>query len=168
MSEYLDLDFELPNVGAGPDPLSLSAVAADNAFVLLLFQRSYHCTNCRSQVQAVRDRYADFRDRDAEVVSIVPEPPDRLRDWQDRYDLPFPLCADPEAAVSERFDQPVRFGLLGSLSDFLGRMPKAVLLDCRDGNPAVAYTHGGDSTWDRPAIDDLLAAIDERRSALSR
>jgi len=158
-----DLDFDLPNVGEGPDSLSLSAVADAHAFVLLLFQRDYHCTNCRAQVQAVAERYAAFRDRDTEVVSIVPEPADRLRGWQDRYDLPFPLCADPDTAVSESYDQPVRFGLLGSLSDFFGRMPKAVLLDCRGPDPMVAHAHEGSSTWDRPEVEDLLAAIDGRR-----
>jgi len=159
----LDIDFELPNVGAGPDPLSLSAVAGRNEFVLLLFQRDYHCTNCRSQVQTVNDRYAEFRERGAEVVSIVPEPPERLRGWQEQYELSFPLCADPETTVSDRYDQPVRFGFLGSLSDFLGRMPKAVLLACRGAEPVVVYSHEGSSTWDRPDVDDLLAAVDEHR-----
>jgi len=160
-TETVDLNFELPNVGPGPDPLSLADVAAEHDFVLLLFQRDYHCTNCRSQVQAIEDHYGEFRDRDTEVVSIVPEPPDRIRDWQDSYDLSYPLCADPETAVSDQYDQPVRFGLLGSLSDFLGRMPKAVLLDCRDSSPTIAYTHEGSSTWDRPEIVELLRAIDE-------
>lgn len=154
--------FELPNVGAGPDPLSVGTLVEDHEFVLLLFQRDYHCTNCRSQVQAIADRYGEFTDRNTEVVSIVPEPVEQVRDWQDSYDLPFPLCADPDKRVSDDYDQPVRFGVLGSLSDFLGRMPKAVLLDCR-GEATVAYTHEGSSTWDRPEIDELLAAIDERR-----
>jgi len=154
--------FELPNVGAGPDPLSFAALAEEHDFVLLLFQRDYHCTNCRSQVQAIADHYGEFTDRNTEVVSIVPEPTERVRDWQDSYDLPFPLCADPDRRVSSDYDQPVRFGVLGSLSDFLGRMPKAVVLDCRD-EPTVVYTHEGSSTWDRPEIADLLAAIDEQR-----
>jgi peroxiredoxin Q/BCP len=127
-----------------------------------LFQRDYHCTNCRSQVQAMADRYDEFADRDTEIVSIVPEPAERLADWQDEYDLPYPLCADPDKRVSEDYDQPVRFGVLGALSDFLGRMPKAVVLDCRE-DPTVVYAHEGSSTWDRPEIGDLLAAIDEAR-----
>ncbi len=152
--------FELTNVAAGADPLSLRTVTDNNDFVLLLFQRDYHCTNCRSQVQAVGDRYDEFQRRETEVVSIVPEPPAKLRDWQSKYDLPFPLCADPDAETSGAYDQPVRFGILGDLSDLLGRMPKAVLLDSRSDEPTVAYTHEGSSTWDRPEIDDLLGEID--------
>jgi peroxiredoxin Q/BCP len=154
--------FDLPNVGAGPDPLSFADLAAEHEFVLLLFQRDYHCTNCRSQVQAMAASYEEFVDRNTEVVSIVPEPAERLQDWQDEYDLPYPLCADPDKRVSEDYGQPVRFGVLGALSDFLGRMPMAVLLDCRE-EPTVVYTHEGSSTWDRPELAELLAAIDEHR-----
>jgi len=153
-------EFELRNVGAGPDPFVLSAAADANDFLLLLFQRDHLCTNCREQVQAVAARYEGFRDRGCDVVSIVPEPPGKVRSWQDSYDLPFALLADPDTRVSGEYDQPVRFGPLGRLSDFLGRMPKAVLLDCRGDEPTVAYTHEGSSTWDRPAVDDLLAAVD--------
>jgi peroxiredoxin Q/BCP len=155
--------FELTNVAAGPDPLSLRETAADHDFVLLLFQRDYHCGNCRSQVQAFADQYDDFEARNTEIVSIVPEPPDRLRDWQAEYDLPFPLCADPDAETSSAYDQPVRFGLLGSLSDLLGRMPKAVLLDTRGDSPTVVYTHEGSSTWDRPEIEEILGEIEDSR-----
>jgi peroxiredoxin Q/BCP len=155
--------FELPNVGAGPDPLSFDALAEDNDFVLLLFQRDYHCTNCRSQVQAMATHYDEFANRNTEVVSVVPEPAEPLADWQAEYDLPYPLCADPDKRVSEAYDQPVRFGVLGALSDFLGRMPKAVILNCRDADPEVVYAHEGSSTWDRPETAELFGAIDEHR-----
>ena len=153
-------DFELRNVGAGPDPLSLKSVTDANEFVLLLFQRDYYCTNCRKQVQAITERYEEFRNRKTEVVSIVPEEATKLEDWQEKYDLPYPLCADPHAELSDSYDQPVKFGILGKLSDFFGRMPKAVLLDCRGDEPEIVYSHEGNSTWDRPEIDDLLVAID--------
>jgi peroxiredoxin Q/BCP len=154
-------DFELPNAGAGPDPFSLSAAAADadTDAVVLLFQRDYHCGNCRKQVQAIRDRYDEFEALHAAVVSILPEPPERAAEWQDSYDLPFALLADPNTDVSDAYDQPVRFGVLGSLHDLVGRMPVAMVLDTRSGEPAVAYTYEGRMPADRPGIDDLLAEI---------
>ncbi|MFC7134650.1 MULTISPECIES: peroxiredoxin family protein [Salinibaculum] len=157
------LDFSLPNVGPGPDPWSLSTVAADHDFVVVYLQRDHLCTNCRKQVQQVADRYADFRDRGAEVVSVVPEPREKVEDWQDSYDLPYPLLADPDVAAGDLFDQPVRFGFLGSISDFLGRMPEVVVLDARDGEPRVAWTYSGRSTFDRPDVDDVLAELDGLR-----
>jgi len=156
-------DFELDNVGAGPDRLSLRELATDHEFILLLFQRDHYCTNCRDQVQDVAKRYDEFRERDTAVVSVVPEPPEKLEQWQERYDLPFALCADPETEISDQYDQPVRYGLLGRISDFFGRMPKAVLLDCRGAEPSVSFSHEGSSTFDRPEIDEFLAEIDRRR-----
>ncbi|MFC6974862.1 peroxiredoxin family protein [Halomicroarcula sp. GCM10025709] len=155
-------EFSLPNVGPGPDPVSLSALAAEHAFALLLFQRDHYCTNCRQQVQTVAGRYDEFARRDTEVVSIVPEPAEKVREWQDSYDLPFPLVADPEASAGDAYDQPVRFGFLGDWSDFLGRMPEAVLIDLR-GEPTVVWSYRSRSTFDRPSVDDLLAAIEEAR-----
>ena len=155
-------EFSLPNVGPGPDPLSLSDLEAD--FAALFLQRDHYCTNCRSQVQALADRYASFRDRDAEVVSILPESREQAADWQDRYDLPYPLLADPDAEVGDAYDQPVRFGPLGKLSDFFGRMPEVVVLDLRGDAPDVAWVHRGSSTFDRPDIEELLVVLDDRRA----
>jgi len=158
-------DFSLPNVGPGPDPFTLDALSEDVAFVVLLFQRDYYCTNCRSQVQAVADRIDDFRARDATPVSILPESVERADAWQERYELPYPLLADPDAAVSDDYDQPVRFGFLGRFSDFLGRMPEVVIVDRRTDPPSVGYVHQGRSTFDRPSVDDVLDELDALREA---
>lgn len=161
--EYTASDFSLPNVGEGPDPFSLAALPDDVQFVVLFFQRDHYCTNCHRQVQAIADRITEFHDRNAEPVSIVPEPAGRVQEWQSRYDLPYPLLADPEASVGEDYGQPVRFGLLGGISDFLGRMPQVVIVDRRTDPPEVAFVHRGKSTFDRPDTDDVLAEIDALR-----
>ena len=158
-------DVTLPNVAVGPDPFSLSALADDVEFVVLFFQRDHYCTNCRKQVQALADRIDEFHDRSAEVVSIVPEPVERVESWQASYDLPFPLLADPEIEAGEAYDQPVRFGILGRFSDFFGRMPEVVIVDRRGESPTVEYVHKGSSTFDRPEIGDLLAELDALRDS---
>lgn len=153
-------DFSLPNVGSGPDPFSLAALPARIRFVVLLFQRDYYCTNCRNQIQEITNRLGEFHDWNAEVVSIVPEPVHRVKEWQARYGLTYPLLADPEASVGGDYGQPVRFGIIGEMSDFLGRMPQVVIVDRRTDPPEVAYIHRGKSTFDRPTIDDLLTELD--------
>ncbi|WP_435320094.1 peroxiredoxin family protein [Haloarchaeobius sp. TZWSO28] len=160
-------EFSLPNVGPGPDPCSLASLATDHDFVLLLFQRDYHCINCRKQVQQVKSRYEEFAARNTEVASIVPEPREKVQDWQDSYDLPYPLLADPGAATGDAYDQPVRYGILGRFSDFFGRMPEAVLLDTRGEEPELVWSHAGKSTFDRPDIDEILAEIDAQRDDAS-
>jgi len=152
--------FDLDNVGPGPDRLSLSDLDEAVEAAVLLFQRDHHCTNCRKQVREVADRYDEFRRRTVEVISIVPEPPGRVREWRDAYDLPFPLLADPDASAGEAYGQPVRFGILGDLSDFVGRMPVVVIVDLR-GDPEIAWSHAGSSTFDRPSIEEILDRIDE-------
>lgn len=156
--------FSLPNVGVGPDPFSLGALPPDVSFVVLFLQRDHYCTNCRKQVQGLADRIDEFRERNAEVVSVVPEPVDRVEAWQESYDLPYPLLADPETEAGAAYDQPVRFGVLGRFSDFFGRMPEVVVLDRRGAEPTVEYVHRGSSTFDRPEIDEILAELDELRA----
>lgn len=156
--------FELANAGPGPDPCSLADLAADAEAVVLYFQRDDRCTNCRAEVQTVADRIAAFREREAAVASILPEPAAVTAEWQDRYELPYPLLADPEAEVAEAYSQPVRFGRLGKWSDFLGRMPQVVLLDVRE-KPREAWRHQGSSTFDRPDVDDVLERVDGLRAS---
>jgi len=160
------LEFSLPNVGPGPDPLSLGALRSESTFAVLLLHRDHYCSTCRAQVQSVADRYEAFRERDAEVVSLLPEPVERARAWQATYDLPYPLLADPDSDTGDALDQPVRFGAIGRLSDFLGRQPTALLVRLAD-EPAVVWDHRGGTTADRPTVDDLLAAIDDAREAAS-
>lgn len=152
--------FSLPNVGPGPDPFSLDALRSDVAFVVLVLQRDHYCTNCREQVQSLADRICEFYDRNTEVVSVVPESIERVAAWQSRYDLPYPLLADSDATVGAAYDQPVRFGFLGDVSDFLGRMPAVVIVDRRSDPPTIAHEQRGRSTFDRPSIDDLLTELD--------
>jgi Peroxiredoxin len=155
--------FSLPNAGPGPDTLSLDALPEDAEFAVLYFQRDHYCTNCRGQVQNLADRVDDFHQRDAEIVSILPEPLERAQEWQDEYDLPYPLLADPDSAAGEAYDQPVRYGILGKVSDFFGRMPVVVIVDRRESEPTIAWSYKSGSTFDRPDIDEVLDRIDDLR-----
>ncbi|KTG08138.1 hypothetical protein AUR64_00750 [Haloprofundus marisrubri] len=159
MSASADLDFELPNVGPGPDPLTLGGLAETNEAVVILLQRDFHCGNCRRQVKAVTERYGEFRERGAEVVSVLPESPGRARDWL-RDGASFPLVADEGSQVGDRLGQRVRFGAVGRFHDYLGRMPSTVIVDLGDGRPRRSYVHRGTSPWDRPTVDDLLTELD--------
>ena len=162
-SKPTDLSFELANGGVGPDPLRLDALEA--AFVVLLFQRDHLCGSCREQVQEIAARYAEFRERNAAVVSVLPESKERAAEWAASYDLPFPVVADPESETADRFGQPVRFGFLGELHDLLGRMPLAVIIDRRADEPRLVYSHVGNSPSDRPTVEGLLLELDHKRSA---
>lgn len=84
---------------------------------------------------------------------------DRAQKWQDAYDLPYPLLADPSTQLGDEFDQPARFGAIGQLHDILGRMPEALVIDVTGPAPEVVYVHQGISSADRPSIDELFQWI---------
>ncbi|WP_148858699.1 hypothetical protein [Natronococcus pandeyae] len=63
--------------------------------------------------------------------------------------------------TSEQYDQPVRFGAVGSFHDVVGRMPEAILIDAAGEQPTIEYVHRGKLPADRPTVDDLLGQIDE-------
>lgn len=162
-SKPTDLSIELPNGGVGPDPLRLDRL--DAAFVVLLFQRDALCGNCRTQVQEVASRYEAFRKRNTVVVSVLPDTKQQAAEWAASYELPFPVLADPENRTAERFGQPVRFGFLGELHNLLGRMPLVVIIDLRDAEPRLVYSHVGDSPSDRPTVEGLLLELDHKRKS---
>ena len=153
-------DLALPNAGPGPDPFTIGDDPADARVVVLLFQRDHYCRNCRNQVRRIGDRYEEFTDQDAAVVSIIPESVNRAQDWVERYDLPYPVLADPDHRAAESFDQPVRFGALGELHDVIGRMPLTVLQGRTKEGRSRIQTVSGRTPGDRPDVDALLAMID--------
>lgn len=156
-------DLQLPNAGAGPDPLSLGELAERDEVdaIVLLFQRDYYCMQCRQQVQRVNERYAEFTTRNAWVVSVLPEDEAAARKWVETYELMLPVLADPEGVAAGAYGQPTRWGMLGEALDLLGRLPKAVVLDTGEGELAPRLVHEGEDPGDRPSVDALLAKVEE-------
>lgn len=155
-----EVEKELPNVGEGPETYSLASAFEENDTVVMLLQRDYYCSKCRDQTKGVAERYDEFAERDAEVVVVLPESREKAEGWTDEMDLPFPLLADEDAEMGEKYGQEVRFGILGRLHDLVGRMPVALVLKKGDDEIEVAYEHNGDSYGDRPSIDELLEQVE--------
>lgn len=154
-------DFERQDANAGLDPLLLSTVIADSDVdaVVLLFQRDYRPRNCQKQDQAITDRYDDFEALSAAVGSVFPEPLERASEWQLANVLTFALLVDPITDVSEADDQPVRFGVLGSHHDLVGRTAGAMVLDTRSARPVVAFGQEGRRHDGRTEVDDMFDEI---------
>lgn len=151
--------FKLPNVGVGPDPLSLDRVVERVDFAVLLLLRDYHCPKCKKQVETIAAEAERFAELNAVVLPVLPESVERAEEWQARFDLPFPLLADPGKDVADKFDQPTQYGALGKLHDLIGRLPESVILDTRADEAEIVYTYEGDSPGDRPEIATLADEI---------
>lgn len=160
-----DVDFTLPNVGPGPDLVSPDSPAADGEAVVLFLHRDYHCNIRRRQVQQIADRIESFKREATMPMSVLPEPVDRARSWQEQYELPYPLLADPNKEVGAQYDQQTRFGVVGRLHDLFGRMPSVVVLDTRTDEPRLDRVYHGDSPRDRPSMDEVLATVHRERNS---
>ena len=71
--------------------------------LLIYFYPKDDTPGCTTQSCAVRDAREDFAERDVDVVGISPDPPDKQRKFDDKYDLGFPLLADEDHAVAEAY-----------------------------------------------------------------
>ena len=98
----------------------------------------------------MRQDYAEFVRRDAEILVIGPEGPKAfIRFWQENA-MPFIGLADPKHTVADLYHQQVK--LLK-----LGRMPALLVVD-KAGR--IRYEHYGHDMADIPPNADILALLD--------
>lgn len=98
----------------------------------------------------MRQDYAEFTRRGAEVIAVGPEGPDEFRRYWDEHQIPFVGLADPRHSVARVYGQEVN--LLK-----LGRMPALIVVD-GDGN--VQYRHYASWMSDIPANSEVLGVLD--------
>jgi peroxiredoxin len=99
----------------------------------------------------LRQDYAEFVKRQAEIVVVGPEDAAAFKSYWEKNALPFTGVPDPEHSVLKLFGQEVSLFKLG-------RMPAQVVVD----KAGVArYAHYGHSMSDIPANADLLKLLDE-------
>jgi len=106
----------------------------------------------------LRQDYADFRNRDAEVIIIGPEDAEAFRRHWAKESYPFVGIPDPEHRIADQYGQEVR--LLK-----LGRLPTLTVVD-RDGR--IRYSHHGSGMQDivdNRIILDLLDELNRERHA---
>jgi peroxiredoxin len=99
----------------------------------------------------LRQDYAEFVARDAEIVVVAPEKLDAVRDYWKKENLPFVGLTDPEHEVAKMYGQQVKWLKLG-------RMPALAVID-KQGR--IHYRHYGDSMSDIPTNSQVLALLDE-------
>ena len=58
---------------------------------------------CTTESCDFRDNYAAFQKAGYEIVGVSPDPAERLSDFKDEYDLPFPLLADPDHEMADAY-----------------------------------------------------------------
>jgi peroxiredoxin Q/BCP len=99
----------------------------------------------------LRDGYAAFVSRGAEILAVGPSDETTFKRYWSNERIPFVGLPDPEHSVASMYRQEVNLFKLG-------RMP----LNCVvDKNGYVRYVHYGASMQDIPSNEELLNVIDE-------
>ena len=99
----------------------------------------------------LRQDYALFVERDAEIVVVGPEDREAFADYWQKQSLPFVGLPDPKHVVLKLYGQGVNLFKLG-------RMPAQVIVD-KTGT--ARYVHYGHSMSDIPPNQELLALLDQ-------
>lgn len=71
--------------------------------VLVYFYPKADTPGCTTQSCAVRDAAPDFDGLGVDVVGISPDTPERQKKFDDKYGLGFPLLADDDHAVADKW-----------------------------------------------------------------
>jgi len=104
--------------------------------VVLFFYPKADTPGCTTQSCAVRDARADLRKLDAVVLGVSPDAPEKQAKFDEKYGLGFPLLADTEHAVAEKYGvwgEKVNYG-----RKYMGIIRSAFVID-EAGKIAAAF-----------------------------
>jgi peroxiredoxin Q/BCP len=92
-------DFTLPNQDG--DPTTLSDLRGKR--VVLYFYPKADTPGCTTQAYGVRDHVEEYDAAGAVVLGVSPDPVKAVKGFHDKQGLNFPLLADEDHAVAERY-----------------------------------------------------------------
>lgn len=92
-------DFTLPDQRG--EPVSLSGLRGKT--VVLYFYPKADTPGCTTQACGVRDHRADYDHAGAIVLGVSPDPVKKVKAFDDKYGLAFPLLADADHSVAEAY-----------------------------------------------------------------
>lgn len=116
--------------------------------VVLLFYPGDNTPVCTKQLCSVRDRWSDYTATGALIVGISTDTVESHKGFAARYNLPFPLLADPNEEVVRAY---------GVRSWLPNRSARAVVVINADG--VVSYKKVQPLSLFPPRDDRIIAAI---------
>lgn len=103
----------------------------------------------------MRDSYAEFIKRGAEIVAVGPDSVNSFRRYWSNESLPYIGLPDPEKKVSRVYKQEINVFKLG-------RMPLNAIVDLEG---RIRYIHYGSDMTDIPDNETFLSVIDSLTAA---
>jgi peroxiredoxin Q/BCP len=141
-------DFELE--GDDGERVRLSALRGQP--VVLYFYPKDDTPGCALQACGIRDTWGEFEARGAAVLGVSPDPVSSHVKFRDKYDLPFPLLADPEHEVAETYGVWVEKEMAGKT--YMGIERSTFVIDAEGKVTSVMRRVSPDAH-----ADDVLAAL---------
>lgn len=92
-------DFTLPDQHG--KPVSLSGLRGQT--VVLYFYPRALTPGCTTQACGVRDHRLDYERTGALVLGLSPDPVSKVKEFDEKYGLDFPLLADEDHAVADAY-----------------------------------------------------------------
>jgi thioredoxin-dependent peroxiredoxin len=71
--------------------------------LIVYFYPKAFTPGCTTQACDFRDNHQAFTDAGYQLIGISPDPVDRLSEFRDKHQLPFPVLSDPDHAVASAF-----------------------------------------------------------------
>jgi len=145
-------DFELP---AHPDgPISLKQFRGKKNVVLYFYPRD-NTPGCTREACDFRDRIARFDKQKTVVLGVSTDSEASHAKFAAKFELPFPLLADQDHKVSEKYGVWVEKNMYGKKS--MG-MQRATFLIDKQGKIAAA--------WPKVKVDGHVAEVEEALAEL--
>lgn len=141
-------DFTLPRDGGGE--ITLSALRPQK--VVLYFYPKDDTPGCTKEACAFRDRQADLTKFGAKVFGVSPDDVASHVKFRDKYELNFPLLADPDHKVAEKYGAWREKNMYGKKS--MGIQRSTFLIDA-DGKIAKVWKRVQVDGHDQQVLDAL-------------
>jgi thioredoxin-dependent peroxiredoxin len=155
MSDWIEAGQKAPDFTLlADDGTKVKLSAQRGSPVVLYFYPKDDTPGCTKEACAFRDRHNDLGKRKAKVFGVSPDDVDSHGKFRDKFDLNFPLLADPDHKVAEKYGAWREKNLYGKKS--MGIQRSTFVIDA-DGNIA--------KVWKKVNVDghdaEVLVALDE-------
>lgn len=122
-------------------------------WVVLYFYPKAMTPGCTTQACGLRDSQAELQRRNAVVLGVSPDKPDKLQRFIDKQELNFDLLSDPETELCQQY------GIWG-LKKFMGREYDGVHRVTYLIDPEGVIRHVIPKVRTKTHHDDVLALLD--------
>lgn len=120
--------------------------------VIVYFYPKAMTPGCTTQACGLRDNQSQYEARDVVVLGLSPDPYERLKRFEAKYDLNFQLLSDEDHSVAESF------GAWG-LKKFMGREFMGILRSTFVIGPEGKIAHVMETVKTKSHHDDVLGLL---------